>query len=316
LLFVGPTHQMLVMTAASVQLWTPGGAAHTFSASSPPIDAELSSNGQRLAAALVGGTVSVWNRTTGAVVATVHPTSAGKGDSINPKIGPIPLRVALNANGSLVTVATTFQSLQTWNVATGALLAARIVQSPGDTNTGGFGSGGPWPIAELRPSAGGTAMLAVDFPQIGEGDVQPPATATVYSGLSVADAPEATFVTENSRVPPINPGAALSPDGTFILSGVSGLAPAPPGGIEAVYQVVGGQLLADLQSVPADPGDNASPSDPWSPSGVSVLVGDGIYPCDACGTLAQMQATARVRLAWLQPLSVAHPNPPAGDPYG
>ncbi len=306
-------NRLLIMTSADVYLWTPGRPAERFAQPSGPIDAEVSADGTRLAVADVGGTVGVWDTASGATVATLHPSTARRPSSVG-HIRPVPTRVAISADGTRVSAGTTFQTVITWDVATGRPVSTTTVASPADQVTGGFGGGGPWTIAELRLSAGGSKLLAVDFPQIAAGDSEPPATAAVLS--AARGAPETVYTSPGLPGAAINPGAALSPDGGFILSGPVGLAPRPPGGIEAVYQLAGGQLVGDLQRIPTSIGDTAAPVEPWSPSGVEVLAGNAVYACDACGTLAQLQARAAVRLRWTTPLSTARPSPPAGDPYG
>ena len=116
---------------------------------------------------------------------------------------------------------------------------------------------------------------------------------------------------------PINPGAALSPDGSFLLAGGTGLAPSPPGGNEAVYQVAGGQVMSGLDGVtePVPDAYSASPAQPWSPSGTQVLIDNTLYSCDACGPLDRLETEATSRTEWARPLSATNDRPPSTDPY-
>jgi hypothetical protein len=168
-------------------------------------------------------------------------------------------------------------------------------------------------IAELSFSASGDALVAVNFP-IG-GNFTPPAAAAVFraSDGSVLDRYESPS-TGAAR----QPGASLSPNGAFLLTGVLGLAPSPPGGDVAIYEVAGGRPVLDLRNA-TRPGfdryDAPVPFDAWSPDGRQVLVGSAVYSCPACGSLSDMQAVARTRIAWSKPLSSANDAPPPGDPF-
>ena len=51
-----------------------------------------------------------------------------------------------------------------------APIAVKAVSTPRDSEIGGFGGNGPWPIAELAFSADGSRLVAVDYPQIAGGD--------------------------------------------------------------------------------------------------------------------------------------------------
>jgi WD40 repeat protein len=267
--------------------------------SSTPIDAAVSGDGDRLAVVGGGKTVSVWNMSNGRLIRTFRPvTSSARPRQYRPT--PIPLRVAITGSGDVVASGDSDGTVCLWNVATGKLIAA-------DTLSG-------YAVVELNSAASGSAFLAVDWPDVvsgvlppGTGHVLDPSTGKVLASFKYPETPE----------PVINPGAALSADGGFLLAGVTGLAPAPPGGFEATYQVSTGQPMTNLQSV-VQSGNVAyseSPVRPWAPDGDEVLAGTAIYPCDACGTTDTVLAAAASRIAWSQPLSASNDHPPATNPY-
>ena len=76
--------------------------------------------------------------------------------------------------------------------------------------------------------------------------------------------------------------------------------------------------MAGLQTAAEPPTTSYSelPAQPWSPDGARLLAGNSIYPCDACGSLAELQAAAASRIAWARPLSTASDHPPTSNPYG
>lgn len=118
-------------------------------------------------------------------------------------------------------------------------------------------------------------------------------------------------------IAPVNPGAALSPDGSSLFAGSLGLAPSSPGGAAAAYQIASGQAMDDSEAA-AESATNPYPllpAQPWAPNGTELLAGSAIYSCDACGSLTELQAAAASRIAWLQPLTQASDHPPATDPY-
>ena len=163
-------------------------------------------------------------------------------------------------------------------------------------------------------------MVAVDYPQIGAGDFEPPGTATVFDAHTGGLIAGFTSPGQSGAAP-VSPGAALSPDGGFLFGGLLGLAPAPPGGNQAIYQVgAQGMLALNLENAGLAPlasqADDPAPADPWSPDGIHLLAGArDIYACDACGSLVQLQRAARDRAAWLKPLSTAQDRPPSASPY-
>jgi hypothetical protein len=116
---------------------------------------------------------------------------------------------------------------------------------------------------------------------------------------------------------PINPGAGLSPDGSFLYAGSMGLAPAPPGGSLAVYKVSGSQAMTGLPGFLAsgNAGYSEFPAQPWSPDGTMILAGNGVYRCDACQDLQGLQGTAMSRIKWATALSAGSDHPPTTDPY-
>jgi hypothetical protein len=102
-----------------------------------------------------------------------------------------------------------------------------------------------------------------------------------------------------------------------MFAGALGLAPTAPGGIAAVYQVSSGETMENLQAVtePTTSSYRSLPAQPWAPDGAELLAGNALYACDACGSLAKLQAAAASRIAWAQPLSAGSDHPPATDPY-
>ena len=117
-------------------------------------------------------------------------------------------------------------------------------------------------------------------------------------------------------------GVALSPNGGFLFGGVVGFSPTPPGGIQAVYQVGShGTLALVLDNAGLAPlgstYDDPVPADPWAPDGIHLLAGArGIYACDACGSVPQLQGAAERRAGWARPLSAGHHVLPGGGQYG
>jgi WD40 repeat protein len=318
--FAATSNRLVVMTNQAVYISDPAspGQPKSFAQTAAPIDAELSSDGNHLVTATVDGSVTEWNTASGAQEAMFHPTDYGRPSDLNPDIKPVPLRVAINADGSVLAAGTTMQAVFIWNARQHRTIATTLVASPSDRQVGGFGGNGPWPVAELQLAAGDSRLLAVNFPQIGAGGFEPPGTATVLdvgSGRILS-----TFRSPGSLGASINPGAALSHDGSYLFGGVLGLAPHPPGGAPAVFQVLSGQTMVNLQSVsPAAPASVFStplPAQPWAPDGIGLLTGGpAVYGCASCGTLRQLQAAAERRLAWHAPLSAANDKPPPGDPY-
>jgi len=287
---------LLVVTTQAVELWQPGSArpdavAHPAGA---PVDAEVSASGTRLATAGADGEVEVWDARTGERLATFRPPSARFNS---------PLRVALDADGMVVAAGTDSSNVYLWGVRARRLIATKMLSTP-------------WAVVELDPSLDGSDLLAVDYPQAvdqfngGEG-----AAEVLNASTGAVVARYASPPTLGAA--PINPGAALSPNGGYLFAGSLGLAPSPPGGTEAAYQISSRDLMESLQSVvaPLEGAYVQLPAQPWSPDGAQVLVGNAIYSTDACGSLAELEAAASARLAWSQPLSAADDHPPAASPY-
>jgi WD40 repeat protein len=294
--FGAGSRDLLVMTDSAIYLWRPfsGRPPLVIPQSSPPIDVALSESADRLAVAGGGRTVTVWSTITGALIRAFRPASSAD------TIPSVPLRVAITANGDVVASGNSDGTVSLWNVAARKRITVKLSD---------------FPIIELRSAAGGSRLLAVDRPQVASG-VLPPGTGQVLN--SATGRVLAAYESPGPAAPNLNPGAALSADGNFLLGGVLGLAPTPPGGFAAVYQVSPGQTMADLQAAPESRARSysESPAQPWSPGGNQVLFGTGIYPCDACGLPATLQAAARSRNAWSRPLSATSDHPPATNPYG
>jgi WD40 repeat protein len=291
---------LLVMTTTDIYLWHPltGHKPLEVRQPSAPIDAAVSADGSVLAAADTGGTVGVWNAVTGQAIRTFHPSD----NHSSSYFSPVPLRIAVSADGSVVASGNADGTVFLWNTASGKLIALQRVST--------------WPILELSPAQSGSALLAVDWlqpnsasPRPGTGEVLAFATGRVIASYaSPTPADPAT---------PIDPGAGLSPDGSFIYAGSLGLAPTPPGGSLTVYQVSGGAPMTGLPAFLASGAASYSefPADPWSPDGTLILAGNAVYRCDACQAMQGLQATAESRIAWATPLSVGSDHPPATDPY-
>ena len=298
LCFSASGHDLVVMTETAIYLWTPFSGKHplVLPQSSAPIDAELNASTDQLATANAAGTVGVWDTATGKLLRSFRPPVT-KPKSL---FKPTPLRVAFGANGAVVASGNADGTVTLWDVATGRRLTVQRLFN--------------WPIVELGTAAGGSRLLAVDWPQAGTGGNPAGAGA-------VLDAATGRIVGRyNSPAPflaPVNPGAALSPNGSFLFAGALGLAPTAPGGIAAVYQVSSGETMENLQAAtePTTSFYRSLPAQPWGPDGAELLAGNALYACDACGSLAKLQAAAASRIAWAQPLSAASDHPPATDPY-
>ena len=89
-----------------------------------------------------------------------------------------------------------------------------------------------------------------------------------------------------------------------------------------MYGLAGSEEFTDLQNtVTAAPifggiFPNLVPVSPWAPDGIHLLTGAaGIYACDSCGSLPQMQSIAQSRLNWAVPLTPAHDDPPSDTAF-
>jgi WD40 repeat protein len=289
---------LLVLTGRDIYLWQPlsGHRPLVIPQPSAPIDAAVSQSGTVLAAAGADGTVEVWSAVDGRPIRSLRTVKTPSQSYFS----PTPLRVAISAAGDVVASGNADGTVFLWNVSTGKRIAIQRVST--------------WPIIELS-AAGAPRLLAVDWPQAGSG-VNPAGSASVLN--SATGQVVAAYRSPAPVEAPVDPAAALSPDGNFLFTGALGLAPSAPGGIEAAYQVSGSQLMADLQTAAEPPTTSYSelPAQPWSPDGARLLAGNSIYPCDACGALAELQAAAASRIAWARPLSTASDHPPTSNPYG
>jgi WD40 repeat protein len=291
---------LIVMTTTAIYLWQPLAGRPPLQVRQPsePIDAAVSASGGVLVAADTGGTVGVWNAETGKAIHTFRPVD----DHSSSYYSPIPLRVAVSADGGVVASGNADGTVFFWDTASGKQIAMRRISN--------------YPIVELSPATDGSTLVAVDWPQAQSG-ANPPGVGAVFN--FAAGQVIASYASPVLDLPgaPINPGAGLSPDGSFLYAGSPGLAPAPPGGSLTVYQVYGGQAMTALPAflTSGSAGYSELPAQPWSPDGTMILAGNGIYRCDACQSLQGLQATAKSRMAWATPLSVGSDRPPATDPY-
>jgi len=290
---------LLVMTTTDIYLWHPLAGHKPLEVRQPsaPIDAAVSADGSMLVAA-TGRTVGVWNAVTGEAIRTFTPHD----NHSSSYFSPVPLRIAVSADGSVVASGNADGTVFLWDTASGKLIAVKRVST--------------WPILELSPAPSGSALLAVDWLQPNSASARP------GTGKVLAFATGRVIASYSSPTPadpatPIDPGAGLSPDGSFIYAGSLGLAPTPPGGSLTVYQVTGGQAMTGLPAFLASGAASYSefPADPWSPDGTLILAGNSVYRCDACQALQGLQATAESRDKWSVPLSVGSDRPPAADPY-
>lgn len=294
---------LLVMTDSAVYLWRPfsGSPPLIIRQESTPIDAAVSESGGRLAVAGGGTAVSVWDTASGRLMGTFVPPP------LSPHVPAVPLRVVLTADGDVVASGNSDGTVSLWNVATGKRI--KVDTLPSNTIVAGN------PVVELGATPDGSRLVAVDYPEIVSGVTPPPAGEVLDASTGRV---LATYSSPEGVAPDINPGAALSADGSFLLAGANGLAPTPPGGTEAAYQVSSGQAMATLPAagLATVPAYSESPAQPWSPDDTQVIAGSAIYSCDACGLASTLETAAASRLAWSQPLSQASDHPPLTTPYG
>ena len=297
--FGASNDDLLVLTDRDIYLWQPlsGHRPLVIPQPSAPIDAAVSQSGTVLAAAGAAGTVGVWSAADGLPIRTLRTVKTPS----QSYFGPTPLRVAISAAGDVVASGNADGTVFLWNVGTGKRIAIQQVST--------------WPITELSEAMGAPRLLAVDWPQAGSG-VNPAGSASVLN--SATGQVVAAYRSPPPLAAPVDPAAALSADGNFLFSGALGLTPSAPGGMQATYQISGGQLMADLQTAAEPPTTAYSelPAQPWSPDGARLLAGNSIYPCAACGSLAELQAAATSRIAWAEPLSAVSDHPPNSNPYG
>jgi hypothetical protein len=246
-----------------------------------------------------GSTVGVWNAVTGKAIRTFHPSD----NHSSSYFSPVPLRIAVSADGSVVASGNADGTVFLWDTASGKRIAMQRVSI--------------WPILELSPAPSGSTLLAADWPQAGSGGNPPGAGALLSFATGQVIASYLSPPPPGDPGAPIDPGAGLSPSGSFVYAGSLGLAPTPPGGSLTVYDVAGGQALTGMPAFLASgaAGYSEFPADPWSPDGTLLLAGNGVYRCDACQALQGLQITGKSRIAWATPLSVDSDHPPATDPY-
>ena len=293
------SNDVLVMTASATYLWKPFSAHPplVIPQPSPPVDVALSISGDRLVTANGGVTVSVWNSANGSLIRTFRPPGLHPSTAWD----PAPLRVAISGDADVVASGNSDGTVSFWDMNSGKRVRD-VTLSYSQS------------IVELRPTADGTSFLAVDYPRVASG-VQPPGTAEVLNAKTGRVI--ATYQSPGPTYPPINPGATLSPDGNFLLAGPLGLAPAPPGGIEAAYQSRPARPCLACKTPPSPSPRHSlnSRHTRGRQAATRILVGTAIYSCNACGTLTQLKDAATVRIAWSQPLSETSDHPPATSPY-
>jgi WD40 repeat protein len=301
--FTGASNEILVMTETAVYLWWPQSRRlpTVIPQPSAPIDATLSTSGTELAVADVAGTVETWDVGKRALTHTFTLTYC-KSKNENFALcsaAPTPVRVAFSPDGRVIAAGDGYGTVFLWSTVTGRRLARLEVSS--------------WPLLGLTTTSGGL-LLATDWP----------ATSAMFDASGTASVLDfgtgrviARYQSPQPYSPPINPGAALSPDGRYLYAGALGVAPTPPGGTVAIYQVASGQMMTNLSAVqvPDTDADPEFPAQPWSPDGAQLVVGNSIYRCDACLPLTQLQAAATIRIAWSAPLSVGSDHPPTASPY-
>jgi WD40 repeat protein len=298
--FEANSDNVFVMTDSAIYIWKPFSRHPplTISQLSPPIDMSLSDSGDLLATTN-GVTVSVWDTANGILLRSLRPPPPSSHPS--PQWEPAPLRIAISADGNVVASGNSDSTVSLWNTETGRSIRIITLSYP-------------YAITELSSAANESSFAAVATPDVGSGD-QPPVTAEVLSAETGGIL--ATYRSPEWAYPSISPGVSLSPDGEFLIAGPLGLSPAPPGGTEATYQVSTGQTMTNLQDTtqPLTTILPEFPANPWSPDGAEVIIGTGVYPCDACGTLAHLQAIAKERITWSQSLSNTSDRPPVDSPY-
>jgi WD40 repeat protein len=301
--FTGTADEVLVTTRTAIYLWWPLSRRPPVVIPQPsaPIDATLSTSGTELVVADVAGTVETWNVSKRALTHTFALVYC-KSKSINAalcSVAPTPVRVVFSPDGRVVAAGDGYGTVFLWSTVTGKQLARQEVSG--------------WPLLGLSTTVGGL-LLAADWPTTSAAfDATGTASVLDFSTGRVI----ASYQSPQPYLPPINPGAALSPDGRYLFSGALGVAPTPPGGTVAVYEVANGQMMASLGAVqvPHAVADAEFPAQPWSPDGTELVVGNSIYHCDACLPLAQLQAAAAARIAWSAPLSARSDHPPTTNPY-
>ncbi len=302
--------RVVIVADNALRVWTPAdGQTKTISVSAVPLAAAVDITGDRAVLGNTDGTTSVWNLTNGTRIAQFATDPV-----LNDQQDPEPLQVAISSDGAMIATGDTNGLVRLRSVADGRLIASHVLKSDPSANATTY------PTGELRFVDSGHGLLAVNYPQIQAGDSSPPgigvlinvSTGTVKSRLS----------SPAQSIPPFEPGLDVSDDGQFVLTGIEGFAPAgQQQGEDAVYDAATGDKLADLSEAAPPvsqaglPG-NLAVENAWSPTGTRLVTAStGIYPCDACGSLADMQAQAKLRIAWETPIE-PHSTPPTGNPLG
>jgi WD40 repeat protein len=302
--------RVLVVADHELRIWTPAdGQARTISVNAVPLAAAMDPAGDRAVIGYTNGTSSVWNLSTASRIAqfaTNKPPANGQLDSE-------PLQVAISPDGALIATGDTNGQVRLRSVADARLIAHFVLES----NPRPIAP--TYPVGELRFVDAGRELLAMNYPQPLAADYQPPGVG-VFIDVASGDVRSHLSSPAQSEAP-YEPGMDVSPDGQFVLSGIEGFAPAgQPRGEDAVYDTTTGDKLADLsEAAPAVSQTgvtNLAVENAWSPSGTRLVTAStGIYPCDACGSLADLQAAAQLRIAWETPIG-PHSTSPPGNPLG
>jgi WD40 repeat protein len=303
--------ELLVASSDALRIVAPAAvnSVRTIHLPEAPIDAVISADGSRVATSHSDGTTAVWDVSSGSRFANYprNPVTAGG------QPNPVVLHVALSANGKVLATGDSNGVVMLRDTITDKVIGSQtlIVSPLPDAPT--------YPVAELAFVDADKALLAVNYPQPQAGDYQPPGVALFVDTAT-------GHVTDQLGAPskpgaPYNPGLGVSDDGQYVLTGVEGFAPSGQAqGPDAVYSVSGGDKLADLSDIVGrvpvygyvEP--NLTVSRPWSPDHTRLVTGaTGVFACDACGSLKQLQAIAAQRIAWRTAIGPSDP-PPAGHP--
>ena len=302
--------RVLVVDNSELRIWTPAnGQARTIALPAVPLAAAMDVAGDRAVIGYTNGTTSVWNLMTVTRIAQFAKNSPPG----NGQLDSEPLQVAISSDGAMIATGDTNGQVRLRSVADGRVIAARVLESNPRPDAPTY------PVGELRFVNSDRELLALNFPQPGAGDYEPPGVGVV---IDVATGAVQSHLSSPARPdPPYEPGVDVSPDGQFVLTGIEGFAPAGQAqGEDAVYDTTTGDKVADLsEAAPAVSQSgvtNLAVENAWSPSGTRLVTAStGIYPCDACGSLADLQAEAKLRIAWETPIA-PHTAPPPGNPLG
>ena len=315
LAFASPSGALVIMTDASVLVWRPHGGISRIPQKTVPGDAELDATANLLATADASGTATVWDVRSGRAVATITP--ARHPDPYAPATSTAchAIRVALSPAGAELAIGTACGTVDLWRFdSRHVLVESSRLSNPVTPDE--------FLITELRFNPAGTTVLAADYPQRSAGFEAPAGTAVLLSSqpggqedLLRSDAGEIEGAA-------INPGLAVSPDGQFVASGVGGFAPVPAAaGNDAIYSLTDPRTYLNLQNSLSEvpvvaEGEDLAPVDPWAPDGVHLIDGaPAVYACDACGSLAQLQAAAALRLAWAETLTQHSDHPASSNAF-